>query len=282
MDRTGGDSKGSEQQSGSFQDIGTASFTCQDLNAESERYERELTASQMAMPMRDGSASLLGSIQQYPQHIPFDFSHDLPAVISHPPQQRRTASANNLDSLSSPEQSMSPTIFDPPHRSIFTSGPPTASLSSSTAQALMSAASPSGSSLPLAALTNANASRKGAPRSIELPSQFSSLLSPTRQSLTVPEKDVDDPSDVTTAYGPDMVEASSTLSKLFAVSASASPMPTTGGISHLRSFSGSTPVIESTTTLTGHLLHRGFMGEYYFPYKDVSGVRHALNLVLIF
>lgn len=267
MERTGGNSKDSERPSWAFQDIGAANPSPQDRDAESDRYERELLTSQMAVPPQDERAD--GSVlrRRHTQQTPFDFSQDLPTPTSDSAQQRRTASASNVHSLFSPEQSMSPTTFDPPHRSIFTSGPPTASLSSSTAQASMSAASTSGSSRPLAALTSASASasasasRRNTPRAIELPSQFSSLLSPTRQAIFVREKDVDDPSDVIIANGPDMaeVDTSTALSKLFAVSGSVSPLPTSTGLSHLRSFSGSAPVIESTVTLAGHLLQRGFL-----------------------
>jgi hypothetical protein len=239
-----------------FEDVGAANW---DQDAQSDLAERELMASQAAVSSQENRPDDSGLQRPYTQQTPFDFSQDPPALISRPAPERRTTSASNVQSLFSPEQSMSPTTFDPPHRSIFTSGPPTASLSSNTAQASMSAAS--GSSRPLAALTSASGSRRNTPRVIELPSQFSSLLSPTRQSLTIPEKDVDDPSDLIIANAPDMteVDTSTTLSKLFAVSGSASPLPTSTGMSHLRSFSGSAPAIESTTTLAGHLLHRGFM-----------------------
>ena len=259
MERTDLTGNENEQLSWSFQDIGTASSGGR--VGESDHCERDLMASQAAVSL-PGEHPKVPSVQrQYSQQAPFDFSQDPPSLISRPSQQGRTVSAGNVPSLSSPEQSMSPSTFDPPHRSIFTSGPPTASLSSNTAQASMSAASPSGSSRPLAALTSASASRRNTPRSIELPSQFSSILSPARQSLTVPEKDVDDPSDIVVASEPDMLEVatSTTLSKLFAVGGSASPLPTSRGIPHLRSFSGSAPVIESTASLTGHLLHRGFL-----------------------
>lgn len=256
MDQSEQLGKDNERPSWTFQDIGAAEW---DHNSQSDLVERELMASQTAEPSEEKHDEVSGRQRLYTHQTPVDFSQDPPTLISRPTPERRTASASNIQSVFSPEQNTSPTTFDPPHRSIFTSGPPTASLSSSTAQASMSAAS--GSSRPLAALTSASGSRRNTPRAIELPSQFSSLLSPTRQSLTVPEKDVDDPSDLIIANAPDMAEVgtSATLSKLFAVSGSASPLPTSAGMAHLRSFSGSAPAIESTTTLAGHLLHRGFM-----------------------
>jgi BTB/POZ domain len=259
MDRAPGNSKDGDNSSWSFHDIGSASSGMPGEQPESDRSENELMTSQLSAPLHDSRASVLRYSSQTPTS--FDFSRDLPPLSSRPGQPRRTASTNNVQPFPGPESTTFPTIFDPPHRSIFTSGPPTASVSSNTAQASMSAASPSGSSRPLAALSGATASRRNTPRSMDLPSQFSSLLSPTRQSLTVPEKDVDDPSENTLATGPDVVEVdtSTTLSKLFAVSGSASPMPSSRDISHLRSFSGAVPVIESTSTLAGHLLHRGFI-----------------------
>lgn len=251
MERAAGNGEEGENPSWSFQDIVPASSDMHRQNVESDRSENEVKAGHMAVHLQ----------RQYASEIPFDFSRDPSTSTSRPSQQRRTASTSNVQPFSAPELTLSPTVFDPPHRSIFTSGPPTASVSSNTAQASMSAASPLGSSRPLAALSSASMSRRNTPRLTELPSQFSSLLSPARQSLTVPEKDVDDPfeSSLTTGTGMVEVDTSTTLSKLFAVSGSTSPMPLSRNISHLRSFSGSAPVIENTSTLAGHLLHRGFM-----------------------
>ena len=261
MDRIESNGQDNGEPSWTFEDIGRGDSAPQNGDIQTDSYDRETIASQTVVPLTEKHTDASSSQRRFTEQPPFNFSQDPPVPMSRPSQERRTASTSNIQSLFSAEQSTSPTTFDQQHRSIFTSGPPTVSLSSNTAQASLSAASPSGSVRPLAALTSASASRRNTPRAIELPAQFPSYVSPTRQSLTGPEKDIDDPSDVIIANGPYAaeVDTSTTLSKLFAVSESASPLPTSTGISHLRSFSGSAPIVESSTTLAGHLLHRGFM-----------------------
>lgn len=84
-----------------------------------------------------------------------------------------------------------PSLFNTPGRSIFSSGPPTSSLSVNTAQASMSPLPPSGSSRPLSALTipSSGASR----RTVHYHSDIAPA-STKRSRLTRAEKEVDDPS----------------------------------------------------------------------------------------
>src|SRR5271156_5545336 len=75
--------------------------------------------------------------------------------------QSRTVSAGHIASLHNTGEAVPPsTFFAPPPRSIFSSGPPTASVSANTAQASLSSASPSSSSRPLAALSASNGSTR--------------------------------------------------------------------------------------------------------------------------
>ena len=83
-----------------------------------------------------------------------------------------------------------------------------------------------------------------------------------RRAILVPEKDIDDPSTITSS-DPDMGNHSTptTLSRLFAASDGPGSLSRQG--SHIRTVSGvanaARAVLSDTSTLSGHLLHRGLM-----------------------
>ena len=114
-----------------------------------------------------------------------------------------------------PSSSVTPSstpLFSTPNRSIFSSGPPTSSLSVNTAHASMSSPQPPSSQHPLSALTTPNLST----RRIHQPS---SIPTPSRKArFAKVEKDVDDPSgsmEESAARRGD-VTTSSAVSSLFA------------------------------------------------------------------
>lgn len=95
-----------------------------------------------------------------------------------------------LDPTTSVPSILQPSLFNTPNRSIFSSGPPTSSLSANTAQASMSAPSPVNSARPLSALTVPSSS--SARRSVHYHNDNTS--SARRNRIPRAEKDVDDPS----------------------------------------------------------------------------------------
>jgi hypothetical protein len=177
-----------------------------------------------------------------------------------PSQQSRTASAGHIASLHSTGEAVPPsTFFDPPPRSIFSSGPPTASVSANTAQASLSSALPSSSSRPLAALSASNGStgRRNASRVSDPAPTVPGPFPLRRRTLPIPEKDIDDPSSAVLETDSTPQNTSTTLSKLFSSNDANQSMPR--GPSHLRPLSGPMRTLEDSATLTGHLLHRGFI-----------------------
>ena len=179
---------------------------------------------------------------------------------SRPLPQRRAVSTSRVQGLAYGEQLSSPS-FDPPSRSIFVSGPPTASVSANTALASLSAAVSSSNSGSLAALTNASGSRRIHPRAGDATLSAPHAASTSRISLLTPEKDVDDPTVSTTATTFDPENAASTsnaLARLFAPGEGASPGPLSRGASYYRPQSNADRNVGDTSTLTGHLFHHGF------------------------
>nr|KAK5449074.1 hypothetical protein LTR18_002162 [Exophiala xenobiotica] len=180
------------------------------------------------------------------------------APTSRPLSQRRTASASQVLPATHGDQGIPTASFEPPLRSIFVSGPPTASISANTALASLSAAVSSGNAGPLAALTNAGGSRRSNGR----PGDAASSLPPSlhsRQPLINPEKDVDDPTTNTTTSIFDFGSASTpaTVSRLFVPGDAPSPRVSRGP-SYMRPMPGVVRGLSDTTTLTGHLFHYGF------------------------
>ncbi|EXJ72516.1 uncharacterized protein A1O5_03662 [Cladophialophora psammophila CBS 110553] len=178
---------------------------------------------------------------------------------SRPLPQRRIASSNQIPGLAYGEQPP-PVSFEPPLRSIFVSGPPTASVSANTALASLSAAVSSNNSGSLAALTSAGGSRRANTRAGDSTLSASLAASSSRHPLLNPEKDVDDPttSAITNPFDSDSANTSATLARLFITSDGTSPDPTSRGASQLRTVSTVSRSIGGTSTLTGHLFHHGF------------------------
>lgn len=178
---------------------------------------------------------------------------------SRPLPQRRAASASQVGPVSYGDPSFSTTSFEPPLRSIFVSGPPTASVSANTALASLSAAISSNTSGPLAALTNAGGSRRLNTRGGDLTPSPSPASMNSRHPLLNLEKDVDEPNANATASSCDATssDTSAALARLFVTSDG--PTPAVSRVpSHMRSRSGTGRSLGDTSTLTGHLLHNGF------------------------
>ena len=115
-----------------------------------------------------------------------------------PPFPHRSSSreysrhAPDLDPTSPSTTTHQHTLFNTPSRSIFSSGPPTSSISAKTAQASMSAPSPVNPTLPLSALTLPSSSSSR--RSVHYPSDAHAPSSRKTRIHSSPEKDVHDPS----------------------------------------------------------------------------------------
>ncbi|EHY58211.1 hypothetical protein HRR83_004929 [Exophiala dermatitidis] len=180
---------------------------------------------------------------------------------SRPLPQRRAASASQVGPMLYGEQGFSSTTFEPPLRSIFVSGPPTASVSANTALASLSGAMSSSTSGPFAALTNAGGSRRPNPRGGGITPSPSPGPGPVsnRHPLLTLEKDVDDPTASANAFSGDgsTANTSAALARLFAPSDGTTPAISRGP-SHLRPRSDTGRSLHDTSTLIGHLLHNGF------------------------
>ena len=130
----------------------------------------------------------------------------LPRRVS-PREQTRTLQESEPSSSIS-----SPPLFSNPNRSIFSSGPPTSSLSVNTAQASMSSPQTPNSQHPLSALTSPSLGARRLQQSSSIPA----LVRRTRFARV--EKDVDDPSssmEDSVSRRPD-VTTSTAVSSLFA------------------------------------------------------------------
>lgn len=141
----------------------------------------------------------------------------------------------------------------PPPRSIFVSGPPTASVSANTAHASFGTTSASGNALPLSALTTTSLGRRSIPRPTDL------TISTASASIPGTEKDVDDldAGPVLENNDLDVPITSQKLSNLFVSDNSGLLSRET---SHLRSYSNVRSPPPDSSTLVGHLLYNGFHG----------------------
>ncbi|KAK5030258.1 hypothetical protein LTR13_008277 [Exophiala sideris] len=181
------------------------------------------------------------------------------APVSRPLSQRRTASSSQVSALNYADQGLSTASFEAPLRSIFVSGPPTASISANTALASLSAGVSSSTSGPFAALTNAGSSRRSHVRIRDLTPSPSPAAASNRQPLIEPEKDVDDPTTTATSNAFDVAagNTSAALSRLFVTSDVVTPSISRGP-SHMRTLSSVDRSLADRSTLTGHLFHCGF------------------------
>ena len=131
-----------------------------------------------------------------------------------------------------------PALFSTPNRSIFSSGPPTSSVSANTAHASMSAPPQGNSSIPLSALTSPSfsMSRKHVPLSAEESNP------PSKPRLSQAEKDIDDPSTPVERTSVSFTRGTTTptaLTRLFTAPEVASPTVSRHA-SYVRTSSGTT------------------------------------------
>ena len=202
----------------------------------SDSDEQEANASTLRDLLADLNSSPAGSGSRFNTSQPpawaFSTTRSSPSPFAARPSSllpRRTSSRENPYSI--PEYDLSgqlntsqpQTVFTTPSRSIFSSGPPTSSVSANTAQASMSAPPPANSTHQLSALTGPTitSSRRQGTHPVDVPQSSRR----TRLSTRV-EKDVDDPSN--SMETPSLsrridTTTSTTLASLFATPDSASP-----------------------------------------------------------
>ena len=137
-------------------------------------------------PMSSSSSSSRNPHSPGNTEPPFSAATVTPRSVSRHP----SAASSDLDSTSRVPLVQQPSLFNTPNRSIFSSGPPTSSLSANTAQASMSAPSPVNSARPLSALTVPSSS--SGRRSVHY--QNDDIVSARRNRMPRAEKDIDDPS----------------------------------------------------------------------------------------
>ena len=205
-----------------------------------------------------------------------------------PPPQYHPNSAPELH-LAAPAQVnapatsvVQPSLFNTPNRSIFSSGPPTSSVSSNTALASMSSPSPVHSIHPLSALTgpNPSSSRKAVHYQNDIPT----LSRKTR--IPRAEKDVDDPSIPLDNTAADARRGSNTPTALTRLFAAPEPTPIVSRhSSYIRTASGTAYTRASaveTAPLPNHLYNRGLLSGRH---SDISvqafGTRYALHRLLL-
>ncbi len=156
---------------------------------------------------------------------PSDGLHNLLAgLTAQSPVQSASSSSNVAASLPSTSGPSLEHLFNTPNRSIFSSGPPTASLSANVAQASLSGAVSTNSSRPLSALTSTSASTaRHRVASAVLSEPSSSSRSPAA-AVYQAEKDVDDPTtpmELNPAYQNSFMATPTALTRLFAATNSA-------------------------------------------------------------
>ncbi|KAI9887719.1 MAG: hypothetical protein M1823_000468 [Watsoniomyces obsoletus] len=195
-----------------------------------------------------------------------------------PPASSSSNATSNLSPSSGPSLEH---LFNTPNRSIFSSGPPTASLSANVAQASLSGAVSTHSSRPLSALTATSASTaRHRVASAVLSDPTSSSRSPAG-AVYQAEKEVDDPTtpmELSPVYQNSYMATPMALTRLFAPtnSAHSSRQPSyTHGTEHNR---GST----ENTSLPQHLYHRGFRdGRHSDITVHVFSTSYALHRILL-
>jgi hypothetical protein len=190
------------------------------------------------------------------------------------PVQRRAASANQVPALALGDQTSPHATFESPLRSILASGAPTASVSANTALASMSAATTTASTGPFAGLASASVRRT--------PSKPEGSLQSSRPPLLTLEKDLDDPDAGTSFITHDDPTLPTTLSRLFAASDTVTPGMHSRFPSHIRSLSAVGKGLNDTSTLTGHLLHNGFLEGRHSDILIVAfGEKYRLHKLLL-
>lgn len=152
-----------------------------------------------------------------------------------------------LDLATTTSPAQQPTLFNTPNRSIFSSGPPTSSLSANTAQASMSAPSPVSSIRPLSSLTvPASSSSRRTQQTVHYENDNPTSSGRNARHARV-EKDVDDPSSPVDRNRSAETRSTSTptaLTRLFAAPETSTPADSRPA-SYMRTSSG-TPYTRGT------------------------------------
>lgn len=175
-----------------------------------------------------------------------------------------------------------PSLFNTPNRSIFSSGPPTSSVSANTAQASMSSPSPVHPTHPLSALTVP----ASGPTRRSVHYQNESLPTTIKNRIPRAEKDVDDPSvqvEGTTSAERRGTSTPTALTRLFSapevtpiVSRHSSYIRTASGTAYTRASSA------ETAPLPNHLYNRGLLaGRHSDIAVHAFGTRYALHRLLL-
>ncbi|KAI4164952.1 MAG: hypothetical protein LQ342_001585 [Letrouitia transgressa] len=240
-----------------------------------------------SQPVHVFNAQLPSFVPSSSRSSPPSLAADTPATVStsgHPTPQTEPTLSPDFDPATSPNSNPHQlSLFNTPSRSIFSSGPPTSSVSVNTAHASMSAPSPVNPSQPLSALTvpSTNSSR----RSVHYQSDGSSSIRTPRASRA--EKDVDDPSLYRERARSVERRSNSTptaLTRLFTAPETATPTVSRQA-SYIRTPSG-TPYIRAsssdTAPLPSHLYSRGLLsGKHSDITVHVFGTRYALHRLLL-
>lgn len=213
-----------------------------DLNPQPQPQSSRLLTTQAptwAFPSRSSSSPSPGTMPEASNS-----ANIFPQRIS---SRGHTRPLPELDLATTLPSAQQPTLFNTPNRSIFSSGPPTSSLSANTAQASMSAPSPVNSIHPLSSLTvPASTSNRRNQQTVHYENDIPTSSSRNARHARV-EKDVDDPScPGDRSRSTDMRNSSTptVLTRLFAAPETSTPADSRHA-SYLRSHSG-TPYTRGT------------------------------------
>lgn len=160
-----------------------------DLNPQSHPQSSHLLSTQAptwAFPSRSSSSPSPGAMPEASSSV-----NVFPQRLS---SRNHTRPLPELDLATTTASTQQPTLFNTPNRSIFSSGPPTSSLSANTAQASMSAPSPVSSIRPLSSLTvPASTNSRRTQQTVHYENETPTSSGRNARHARV-EKDVDDPS----------------------------------------------------------------------------------------
>ena len=228
-------------------------------------------------PGPDTTGTPSSSVDGEPSEVPSIFS-------PRPTPQQHHHSAPELDLAAPFEPTPShpapqPSLFTQPNRSIFSSGPPTASVSANTAHASMSSPSPIRSSRPLSVLGGPSPNKTS--RSVHY--QNDGQATPRKSRIPRAEKDIDDLSLPTDAGERRGNATPTTLNHLFArpednpiVSRHSSYIRTSSGTAYTRA------TATETAPLPSHLYNRGLLtGKHSDITVHAFGNRYALHRLLL-
>ena len=230
-----------------------------------------------SFPVPEAAGDVPSSLQMEPAEIQSIFS-------PRPAPQQHHHSAPELDLAATFEPNGSQTaphtsLFNQPNRSIFSTGPPTSSVSANTAHASMSSPSPVRSTRPLSVLSGPSPSK--ASRSVHY--QSDGQMTPRKSRIPRAEKDVDDPSIPLDSGERRGTSTPTALNHLFAppdgnpiVSRHSSYIRTSSGTAYTRA------TATETAPLPSHLYNRGLLtGKHSDISVHAFGNRYALHRLLL-